>query len=206
MKLPTNLNLTQKTAKIIALGLLFTFAFLQILLHFLDPSVGFKTEFVSNFALGQFGFLFFLSLTFLSIAKLFLSWLVGLSATQKRLSKWIQTFIILSALFNFLIAVFETDAGPNSTLTGTLHLIFAYTSFIATAVFLFLFTAFQPQKQTTIFVAKLTIASLYFLTLASFPFVAGELKPIIERALIFFLSLGIGLNIILVNKENSSKN
>ena len=100
MKLPTNLLPTQKTAKITALSLLFTFAFLQILLHFLDPSVGFKTEFVSNFALGKFGFLFFLSLTFLSIAKLFLSWLVGLSATQKRLSKWIQSFIILSALFN----------------------------------------------------------------------------------------------------------
>jgi hypothetical protein len=188
-----------KTLKTISLSLSLAFTLLLILLHFLDRSVGFKTDFVSNFALGSFGLVFFISLVCLSTAKYFLYLIVRAVDKETTLSKWLQFFILFSAVTNFLIGVFPTQNGPSITISGYLHLVFAYLSFIGTGIFFVLFTFFNNQgaKKRKIFLKSLCCI-LYLICLVSFPFLQPSLAPLMERVLIVLLVSTICVNTVLI--------
>jgi hypothetical protein len=188
-----------KNLKFVSLSLTFSFAVLLICLHFLDKNVVYNTGVVSNFALGNFGWLFFISLTLLSVAKVLLAILVHRVGSKSRLSKWIFGTILFSATTNFLIGIFPTGTGSEITLVGSLHLIFAVLSFVVTGVFFSLLLFFNNQKNRfKIFLKSLTTIS-YLACLFSFSFFSSSFIPVGERILIGLLTVGILVNTALID-------
>jgi hypothetical protein len=189
-----------KQFKNIAFTFLGIFVLLLILLHFLDPQVGFATGFVSNFALGNFNLVFIICLTCLSISKYFLYKLVRLTSQNIDQTKWLQFFILFSATTNFLIGFFPTQYGPNINIVGYLHLVFAYFSFTSTAVFLTLFT-FEKSSSNQSKIFKVIVAVVYNFCLIAYPF-SANFAPIAERILIFMVVLGIFTNLVLIQDKS----
>jgi hypothetical protein len=188
-----------KNLKFVSLSLTFSFAVLLICLHFLDKNVVYNTGVVSNFALGNFGWLFFISLTLLSAAKVLLAIWVRRIGSKSSLSKWIFGTILFSATTNFLIGIFPTGTGSEITLVGSLHLIFAVLSFVATGVFFSLLLFFNNQKNKFKIFLKSLITVLYLACLVVFPFFPSSFIPVGERILIGLLTVGILVNTALID-------
>lgn len=196
-------NLFQNStwSKTLIIFLSTTFILILGALHFLDTSVSFSKSFLSDFALGNFGWLFMLSLCLLSVAKVVLAKLVRTVVKPSRLSRAIQFFILFSALTNLLIGVFPTQSGSEVNIVGVLHILFATLSFISTAVFLAMFIFIQKNTLAERLL-KLLLYLPYIIVLLMYSFLGSDLKPLAERFLTLFIVLGILLNTSLLTNSS----
>jgi hypothetical protein len=175
----------------------FLFIILQILLHFLRPEIDFFSGFISFYGVGKYDFVFNTSLAFLILTELLLAQKVGLFSDIKKNFKYIKYFLYLSSFSTFLVIVFPTDT-TEQTWSGFVHGIAAYISFISSGFYLTLLSLNQGFKKVTILRINLLNTFLYIFCLAGFSFISPDFKGLVERLLILFLAIGLGLNAVIV--------
>ena len=181
------MNSPNFTSKLYVFGgvCLLLFTLMQISLHYLRPDVGVFSGFISEYGVGEFSWFFVISLVFLALSKFIL---IRLLPAEKFLLP-AKLFLIISAGCTLLVGVFPTDIGAERTLTGSLHLLSAYGSFGATAVYLLaLATALRNNRisWTNWLVFGFNIACI-----GAFFLVPTEFKGLAERVLLASVVTGL---------------
>lgn len=190
---PVTLQPQRTTALAIVSMIAFSgFAALMIALHFLRPDYDPVSAFISEYAIGAYGFLFSLALLLLALGSFTLSVVLNNTLQKTRRVRWGVRLLALWSAGTTVAAIFPTDPGGLvETLNGALHGIGAmigFISFIAAAFTLSLAfrtdIAYQSTSTIALAIAVIALVSMLAFFAAPLPF-----KGITERVFVGFVWL-----------------
>jgi hypothetical protein len=106
----------------IALAFFYAFILLVVLLHFLKPEFDLRERFISEYAVGRYGFIMTIAFLCLSSGSFILAVAVITTQIRKRVYYLISALLFIWSICIAIAAIYPTDLeGSTETATGNIH-------------------------------------------------------------------------------------